>query len=88
MATVCPDAHLVTADVYQATHDSFDEVVINTPDDVLVDVWKPGCPACSALAPRVDYVANLLVKHGVKGIRIATMVRACLNTLLNASVTR
>ena len=56
------------------THASFDDVVINTTDDVLLEVYAPDCSACAALAPRLRMVAMLLKSHGIHTVRVATMV--------------
>ena len=55
-------------------YDSFDELVISNPQDVLVEAYMPGCPACGALAPRLGMLASLL-KHE-STFRMATIVRA------------
>jgi hypothetical protein len=51
---------------------SFDERVINTGDDVLVEVYSPHCRACKALTPRVALARSILA--GVDKLQVAFLV--------------
>jgi hypothetical protein len=53
---------------------TFDELVIKNDNDVLLEVYVPGCPACGALMPRIAMLSTLL--KAVPTVTIAAMVGA------------
>jgi thiol-disulfide isomerase/thioredoxin len=70
--------------VTQLVYDSFDELVVYgelaKEQDVVVQVFEPGCPACEALGPRTRMVAKLLAKH-----QLSSKIRVC---VIDASANR
>lgn len=63
------------ADLWRVVYDSFNDVVLDPKADVLVEVYMPGCKACGALSPRVHMLSDLLAAQGIKGVKLALMVR-------------
>ena len=68
-----PPPLLLLQYLFEVVTDSFDDVVLNAPMDVLLEGYSSRCDACKAFTPRLRMMAFLANKHWPTRLRVAQM---------------